>query len=166
MDGPARTPQQRNVEKALFTAFVGTILVFAMVVAWEWPVRASIIVLLLGSIGIALTLVQLVSDLKSIAPDSVPSEALNLEAPTFESSSRWGSIEIWGWIIGFLVLIQLIGFLYAIPLFTFLYTKGYGGGWFLSVVLATCAWGLVYAIFGAVLHVPWPDPLISVFKIQ
>lgn len=166
MDGPARTRQQRNVEKVLFTAFVGTILVIAMVVAWEWPVRASIIVLLLGSIGIALTLVQLVSDLKSIAPDSVPSEALNLEAPAFESSSRWGTLEIWGWIIGFLVLIQLIGFLYAIPLFTFLYTKGYGGGWFLSLVLAACAWSLVYAIFGAVLHVPWPDPLISAFKIQ
>jgi hypothetical protein len=165
MEKTANAPQWRSLEKALFTLFVGALLVTAIVVAWEWPVRASIIVLVLGSIGILLTLVQFLSDLQGIAPDAVQADALSLEAPAVESSGRWGDLEIWGCIIGFFILIQLVGFLYAIPLFVFLYSKGYGGGWLLSIVLALCAWGFVYAIFGAVLHVPWPDPLIGVFKI-
>jgi hypothetical protein len=166
MDESARAIRRRNIEKLLFTLFIGTVLVTALLVAWEWPVRASIIVLVLGSIGIALVIVQIVTDLKSMAPGAIRAEALSLEVPAFESSSRWGNFEIWGWIIGFLVVIQLIGFLYAIPLFVFLYTKCYGGSWFLSVLLSVCAWGFVFGIFDTVLHVPWPDPLIPFSKLQ
>jgi len=165
MDQTARDVRRRNFEKTLFTLFIGAVLLGAMVVSWEWPVRASIIVLVLGSIGIALAAVQLISDLKSMAPGSARSEALSLEAPALESGNRWANVEIWSWIIGFLVLIQLMGFLYAIPLFVFLYVKVYGGGWLLSVVLAVCAGGFVYVIFDMVLHVPWPNPLIPLFKM-
>jgi hypothetical protein len=166
MDEPARILRRRNIEKTIFTLFIGTVLLIALVVAWQWPVRASIIVLVLGSIGIALSLVQIVADLKSMTAGAVRSQALDLEAPAFESSGRWGNLEIWLWIIGFLALIQLMGFLYAIPLFAFFYTKGYGGGWGLSVALAVCAWGFVYVVFDMVLHVPWPEPLIAFLKMQ
>lgn len=166
MDEAARQTCRRNVERALFTLTVGIVLLGAMVVAWEWPVRASIIVLVLGSIGIALALAQLISDVKSLARGSAQSPALTLEAPALDTNRRWANLEIWGWVIGFLALIQLMGFLYAIPAFTFLYIKTYGGGWLLSAVLAACAWAFVYVIFDMVLHVPWPDPVIPFFKLS
>jgi hypothetical protein len=166
MDELASATRRRNIEKALFTLFIGAVIVIALVVAWDWPVRASIIVLVLGSIGIALCLAQLITDLKSMTLGAARAEALSLEAPAVESRGRWGNVEIWACIIGFLVLIQLMGFLYAIPLFAFLYTKVYGGGWLLSLALAVCAWGFVYVIFDMVLHVPWPEPWIPLFKMH
>ena len=51
----------RGIENILFTSFVGLVIVGALFVATDWPVRASIIVLLLGSIGIVLAAMQLVS---------------------------------------------------------------------------------------------------------
>lgn len=153
--------KRRGIEKSLFTLLIGGVLVIAMIVAWEWPLRASIIVLVLGIIGVALAVAQLVSDLKSLTSGAQPSEALTMEAPAGEASGRWGAVEIWGWIVGFIILIQLIGFLSAIPVFVFSYTKAYGGGWLLSSLLASFAWAFVYAVFEKVLHVPWPEPLLG-----
>lgn len=157
------TPAQLNrhgIEKCIFTLLVGAVLVIAMTVAWEWPLRASIIVLVLGIIGVSLTVAQLVSDVRNLISGSKPPEALTMEAPVGESSGRWGALEIWGWIIGFIVLIQLIGFLYAIPVFVLSYAKTYGGGWLLSTLLAIFAGSFVYGIFDGLLHVPWPTPLL------
>ena len=49
----------RAREQIFFTAFVVLIMLAALFVAKDWPVRASIIILLLGSIGVVLALAQL-----------------------------------------------------------------------------------------------------------
>jgi len=150
----------RALERTFFTFFVGLVLVSAMRVSWEWPVRASIIVLVLGSCGVVLALVQLISDIRNAVEGNEKGQALNLELPAAEPLSRLGGVEIWAWIIGFLGLIQLTGFLYAIPFFTFSYIKFYSGGWLLSLALALFTWAFVFTLFDVLLHVPWPEPLL------
>ncbi len=70
--------------------------------------------------------------------------------------------ETWAWILGFYATIHLVGFLPAVPLFVFSYTKVYGGGWLLSALLAALSWGFVYSLFDILLHVPWPEPILSI----
>lgn len=149
-----------KIERPLFTLFIGAVLVAAMQVSLEWPLRASIIILVLGGIGLALLFAQMASDIKNaIAGKS--SETLTMEAPAVETQSRWGNLEIWSWIVGFFLAIHVIGFLAAVPLFVFSYTKFYGGSWRLSTALGTIAWVFVYSLFDALLHVPWSKPLIA-----
>ncbi|HEX9660709.1 MAG TPA: tripartite tricarboxylate transporter TctB family protein [Candidatus Binatia bacterium] len=146
-----------KVERPLFTLLIGVVLAGAMLVSLEWPVRASIIILVLGAIGSALIIVQLVVDIKSAGKSS---QALTMEAPAVKTDSRWGTLEIWSWIAAFFAAIHLVGFLAAVPLFVFSYTKTYGGGWLLSAALGALAGGFVYSLFNVLLHVPWPTPLI------
>lgn len=148
-----------KIERAIFTLFVALVLAGAIQVAREWSIRASIIILLLGGIALALALAQFISDIKNIASKK-QAKVLTMETPAAQSQGRWGNLEIWGWILTFYVFIHLIGFLATVPLFVFLYTKVYGGGWIISVVLGVLSWGFVYSLFDSLLHVPWPQPLI------
>ena len=44
----------RSKEQIFFTGFIGLVMLAALFVAKDWPIRASIIILLLGSVGIIL----------------------------------------------------------------------------------------------------------------
>ena len=142
-----------KIERSIFTLFVALILAGAILVSMEWSIRASIIILVLGSIGLAFAATQFVSDMRN----------LRSEAPAAQPASRWGNVEIWAWILGFYAMIHIIGFLATVPLFVFLYTKVYGGGWILSAALGVLSWGFVYSLFDVLLHVPWPKPMIRIF---
>lgn len=145
-------------EGALFTAVVGLTLFWAIRVADGWDeLRASIIVFLLGGVGVLLAAVQLAMDLWPSRKGS-PAEGIHFDAPSLPSGSRWGNLEIWAWILGFYFAIRLVGFLSAVPLFVFGYARTYGAGWLLSCLLAGSAWALLYGVFEHVLHVPWPEP--------
>ena len=148
-----------RIERALFTLLVGIVVAGAMEVSLQWPIRASIIILVLGAVAAALLVYQLVSDIKNAASGK-SEEALTMEAPAAEAESRWGNLEIWGWILGFFAAIHIVGFLAAVPLFVFSYTKAYGGSWLLSAALGAMSWGFVYSLFDVLLHVPWPKPWI------
>lgn len=147
-------------EGALFTVFVGLALLWALRVAHGWDeLRASIIVFLLGGVGVCLAAVQLVMDLRP-GPKGA-AEGIHFDAPSLGSGSRWGNLEIWAWILGFYLAIRLIGFPTAVPLFVLSYAKAYGAGWLLSGLLAGSAWALVYGVFEHILHVPWPEPFLG-----
>ena len=148
-----------NIERALFTLFVTAVLAGAIQVAREWSIRASIIILVLGTIGLLLCVIQLINDWRNLSSEQ-KFAALTMEEPASETDGRWGALEIWCWIVGFYVAIHLVGFLAAVPVFVFLYTKLYGGGWGLSILMAACSWGFVYSVFDTLLHVPWPQPLL------
>ena len=155
-----KTKDWLGIEKLFFTLFIGCVLVGAIYVATDWPIRASIIILLLGGIGIILVLAQLVADYKNIASGK-EAQRLSMEAPAVESAGRWGNAKIWGWLLCMYALVHLIGFPAAVPLFVLAYIKIYGGGWMLALTLASVAWGFVHIVFDRVLHVPWPEPLLS-----
>ena len=147
-----------KLEGLLFILFIGIVMIAALWFAREWPIRASIGVLVLGSIGVVLAIWQ-------FALDAGRSDALvqrsQFEMPLAESETQWGNVEIWCWIVGFYLLIVTIGFPIAVPLFVLAYSKSYGAGWALSIMLSAIAWGFVYGVFDKILHVPWPTPLLQ-----
>ena len=54
-----------KIERPLFTLFIGAVFLVAMWVSFEWPLRASIIILVLGGIGLALLCAQMTTDIKN-----------------------------------------------------------------------------------------------------
>ena len=151
----------RGTESFVFTAFIGLVVVGALSVAKDWPVRASIVILLLGSIGMALALAQLVIDFKAARAGAHRAQRPTYEAQALEHKGRWGSLEIWAWLWGLFFAIHAIGFQAALPIFVFLYAKLYGGGWKTACILTAGTWAFLYGIFEQVLHVPWPKPWLS-----
>lgn len=150
-----------RVEKSLFTLFILLLLSWAIYVAKDWSLRASIIILVLGSVGVVLTLVQLIIDVVPKWAALGEPEGIAFDAPALKSESRWGNLEIWGWILGLYAAIHLIGFPAAVPLFVFAYAMTYGASWRLSLTLAAVGWGFVYSLFEKILHVPWPESLLN-----
>lgn len=146
-----------KIEGLLFTLFIGVVMASALWFARDWPVRASIGVLALGGVGVALALWQFILDAKR---SDTHQERSQFDMPATAAQSKWGNVEIWSWIVGFYVLIVTIGFPIAVPLFVIAYSKFYGASWLLGVALSAIAWGFVYGVFEKILHVPWPEPLL------
>jgi hypothetical protein len=151
----------RGVENILFTSCIGLVIIAALLISLDWPVRASIVILLLGSIGIVLTATQLIFDFKVLCGDRQKAERPTFEVEALEHQGRWGSLEIWAWLWGLFFAIHLIGMPIALPLFVFLYTKLYGGSWTVALTLAGGTWGFLYGVFEQLLHVPWPKPWLA-----
>lgn len=147
-----------KLEGRLFTLFIGIVMAAALWFARDWPIRASIGVLVLGSIGVVLAVWQLALEARKSTASVQRSQ---FEIPLAESEGRWGNVEIWCWIVGFYVLIVSIGFPVAVPLFVLAYSKIYGASWLLGITLSAIAWSFVYGVFEKILHVPWPTPLIQ-----
>ena len=145
-------------EGILFTLFIVCVLIFALQSSLDWPLRASILVLLLGGIGLILALLQLGVDFKAIFHGPAKAEGLSFEVSMPEGGdSRWGALEIWSWLIGLYAAIWLVGFPVAVPLWVCAYSKFYGSYWITSISLTFVAWAFIYGIFDRALHVPWPD---------
>ncbi|MGH7833755.1 MAG: tripartite tricarboxylate transporter TctB family protein [Candidatus Binatia bacterium] len=149
-----------GIERILFSSFVGLVILTALLVAEDWPIRASIVILLLGSIGIVLAVAQVIGDFKTLRRASALPARPTYETPSLEHQGRWGSLEIWAWLWGLFFGVHLIGFLAALPLFVFLYVKIYGGRWMTACLLTAVTWGFLYGVFEQILHVPWPPPLL------
>jgi hypothetical protein len=147
-----------KIEGVLFTSFIAAVMAGAVWAAYSWPIRASIGILFLGSLGVVLAVWQFVLDLRN---NDGAQKRSQLEAPVAEAENKWGNVEIWSWIVGFYVLIILIGFMIAVPLFVLAYSKFYGARWRLAISLSVLAWSFVYGVFEKILHVPWPAPLIQ-----
>ncbi len=149
-----------KLEKILFTLFIVCIFIVALRSSLDWPIRASILVLLLGGIGLVLALVQLGTEFWTIFHEPAKAKGMSFEVPLMETGSRWGNLEIWGWLIGLYASIWLVGFPIAVPLWVFAYSKFYGSHWITSTCLTTVAWAFIYGIFDRALHVPWPDAVL------
>jgi hypothetical protein len=154
----------RAKEQIFFTEFILLVMVAALLVARDWPVRASIIILLLGSIGIILALAQLRLDFKAARAEGAKILRPTFEVQAIEHQGRWGSLEIWAWLWGLFFAIHLIGFPIALPLFVFLYVKLYGGRWLTAIILTVVTWGFLHGVYDNLLSVPWPKPWIGIFS--
>jgi putative tricarboxylic transport membrane protein len=151
----------RSIEQAIFTSFIGLVMAAALFVATDWPIRASIIILLLGAVGIFLAVTQLAADLRALRGGGPKTIQPTFEVQAIEHQGRWGSLEIWAWLWGLFFAIHLIGFPIALPLFVFLYVKVYGGSWWTTILLSAGTWIVIYTIYDYVLSVPWPRPWLA-----
>lgn len=151
----------RNFERPVFTSLVGLVIAEALWISRDWPLRASMVILLLGGVGLVLAAAQLSIELRAARSGEGQPARPSLEIVPAAPAGRWATLEIWAWLWGLFFAIHLIGFPVALPLFAFLYAKVYGARWPLAVVLAIGIWGFIHGIFEVLLHVPWPRPLLA-----
>jgi hypothetical protein len=149
----------------LFTVFVSAVLAGAVAIASQWERRASIIILVLGSIGVVFATAQLVMDCFLRREGVTVTAKPTMELPTFEDTDPKanfrGTLEIWGWLLGLLALIKTIGLPFALPLFVLVYTKFYGASWRLGIFLAALIAAFIFGIYDNIMRVYWPESVLG-----
>ena len=139
------------------------VLLFFAFLVWEakdWRLQARLFPWAIGIPMLLLAMLQLGTSLKH------GEERTLLERPAdFQFSrgidpalARWRTINIFCWILGFVLGIWLVGFSIGIPLLVFLYLKVQTGeGWILSLSLTAGAWVLYRGLFEEILRLPLPE---------
>lgn len=149
----------------LFTVFVIAVLAGAVAVASQWQLRASIIILVLGSLGVVLATAQLVMDLFFRASAKAAEATPKMELPSFDNADPkatfHGTLEIWAWLLALLALIKLIGMQFALPVFVVAYTRFYGASWRLGLLLAALIAAFIFGIYDNIMRVYWPEFMLE-----
>lgn len=149
----------------LFTLFVIAVLAAAVYAASDWPLRASIIVIVLGSAGLAMATAQLIIDIVGRGRGDRPKPRLEMELPTHEDTdpraNLLGTFEIWGWLIGLMVAIRIVGLPLALPLFVVVYAKWYGARWLLALFLGALLAAFIIGVYQQIMHVYWPESVFG-----
>jgi hypothetical protein len=146
------------------TIFSFLVLVFFVLVLWggkDWPVKAQLYPWVVGVPMVLLAAFNLFMDLKGGNQKS----ALETTPADFQFTkgidpvlARWRTVNIFAWILGFVLGIWLVGFFVTVPLFFFLYLKVQSReGWTLSLVLTGAAWFMSWGLFDQLLHLPLPE---------
>lgn len=146
----------------IFTVFVVAVILGALITARAWPLRASILVLVLGWMGLILGAIQLYMEVRPAASAKIVHSGMDLETDEGEKSAEatWRTIAIWAWICGLTLGIWFLGFTVAVTLFVFAYAVTHGSRWHVALVLAAVSYGLMWGLFGKLMHVPWPEPFL------
>lgn len=134
---------------------------WAVVTALDWPWKAKLFPLVIGIPVFCLATAEVLWVLVGKAPrDQAMDFQLSEHLPA-KVMLRRTAVAI-GWMLGFFGAIVLVGFPIAIPFFVFLYLRLQGReGWGLSLVFTLVVWGLFYALFDRLLHIPFPDGWIQ-----
>lgn len=145
----------------LLTLFFALVFLWALFCARNWPLRASILILVIGAFALVLCVVQLWQDLCTQEGDT---KKEIMDVPEYQGEDSRSlvlvrTLHTWAWLAGLTFSIWVIGFTVALPLFTLVYSKIYGARWRLSIFLATLIFGLLYGFMELVMGVDWPEPL-------
>lgn len=152
----------RFQSRSFFTLALLIMLVAAVLLALRWPLRASILILLLGGAGAIVLGVQLYKEVFTRNPSEDQGSGMDVSAGEGqkgrEASRR--TMAIWAWLIVLSLGIWLIGFRAAIPIFAFLYSLLNGGRWYWSLFIGFLSFAILYGVFELVIRAPWPEPYL------
>lgn len=141
------------VSSAVFLIFA-----VALYLAKDWPQQARLFPWAIAAPMLVLVLIQLGIDFRNsnrAASKESPSETI------MPADARSRTINIFSWIIGFLVAIWLAGFHIAVPLIVFLYLKVQSREhWGVSLWCTGFAWVFVWGVFDRFLNLPFPEGAI------
>jgi heme/copper-type cytochrome/quinol oxidase subunit 4 len=129
--------------------------------AKDWRMQARLYPWAIGIPMLILALIQVVLDLRGFEPakkhDDAPVD-VQFAARADPVVARRRTLNIYSWIVGYIIAIWLIGFSYSVPLVVFLYLKVQSReSWPLSIILTTGAWLCFWGLFDRLLHLPFPD---------
>lgn len=146
--------------RSFFTLLIIVVLGFGIRDALSWPLRASILVLTIGSLCWVLAVIQLFVELRP--HHEAVSSGMDIELTEDQelAKSPLQALDIWLWLIGCIVGIWLLGLFITIPLWTFLYAFRHGSRWWLSLILAVICLGFLWGLFDYILQVPFPDAVL------
>ena len=128
----------------------------AVIIAMDWPFKAKLFPL---AIGIPVFCMATAEVVWGLLDPAARSEAMEFKLSE-QSQGRAGARRLLlaaAWMGGFLAAILLLGYPLAIPLIVLLYLKLQGReGWVFSGFFALAVWGVFYAVFDMLLHLPFP----------
>jgi len=76
-------------------------------------------------------------------------------------TERRRTLVFFAWFIGGVLSIWLLGIVITLPLLVFLYALVEGGEkWFTALIMATCAYSLIWGLFEFILETRWPAGLL------
>lgn len=146
------------------TIFSLLVIVFFIVFLYEargWRLQARLFPWAIGIPMLILALVHIFLELTGLDGNDSSDGAPMQYQPTYTADSaviRRRTLNIFGWLFGFLGLIWLAGFSVSIPVLCFLYLKVHSGeGWPLSLLLTAAAWLVFWGLFDRLLHLPFPE---------
>jgi hypothetical protein len=149
--------------RILFCLFLIAVAAYAAYSASAWSFKAALFPLSVGIPLIILAAAQLLLDLFGKA-ESARGPAVDLEfaADVPRDVARRRVIDIFLWIIGFILLVFLLGFPIAVPLFILSYLRLQSReSWWRSVSLTAIAWGFFYGVFERLIHLRFEEGWIQ-----
>ncbi len=156
-EAPDDTPAMR-IWGSLFTLFLAGVLITALAIALDWPLRSAMIVYWLAGIGVPLCLWQVWLDLRqtNLAGNGL---GATLAAPLTGEGARRTRAIFW-WMTALVAGVLLVGFHITLPTFVIAYVRAYGGSWKAACVLALFALTFLVGAFDLLISVLWPVPLL------
>jgi hypothetical protein len=132
--------------------------------AREWWFRARLFPWAIGFAGLALALLQFMSDGAGLVKSMRAGREEKSNAKS--ALARQRTLSMTGWILGFFAAIWLLGFSVAVPLTILVYLKGARERWPISIALACLGWLSFYGLFDHLLHVPFPEGQLFIWMKQ
>ncbi len=127
---------------AIFVSMVGF--------SFTYPAEARFMPLVIGLPGIVLTLIQLVSEIRSTKVEKIVT-----------ADEHKAEIAMFLWFLGFIGSIILFGFPIAGPVMVALYLHfSWNEKWWVSLSAAVFAWVVLHYVFGVVLGLPLFEGLV------
>jgi hypothetical protein len=156
--GTIKSPAQ-GLGNIGFTVFIIAVLLGAVYIARDWPLRSAMIVYWLAGIGGGLALLQMILDLRSAPWSDLRAGDTALTAGGVgESAARTAVIALW--ILGLVAAVVLAGFHVVLPGFVIVYVRYYKGSWTAALLQAVLVEAFVVVVFDWLIGVLWPTPLL------
>jgi len=145
--------------KALFSILPIALFTIAIWDAFGWPLRARIFPLAIFFPVLALSIANLIKDLRVFPQPSAAGGPVDVT--TGEDSIdlfQRATLRIVAWIAGFFVAIWWLGFQLGVPIAAFLYLKfAARESWMISVMLSLSCWAFIVGVFGHFLGFIFPE---------
>ena len=144
--GPVRLTSTVALCATFLLIFTAAVLVARL----SYPAEAASMPLVVGGCGAALSLLQLIRELR--ASRGAYEEQINLRK----------DVPIYLWVWAFVIAIVAFGFVIAAPVMLFAYLRLRSREpWWLSITLAAAVVGLLYGLFETALGVPLFEGLLT-----
>jgi hypothetical protein len=147
MNGPIRVTSTAVLSATFVVIFSSA----AVVAKLNYPAEAASMPLFIGGIGAALSLLQLIVELRA-SRSAAHEEQIDLRK----------DLPIYLWVWGFVGAVVAFGFVLAAPVMLFAYLRWRSReSWWLSLVLTAAVFGILYGLFETALGVPLFEGLVT-----
>jgi hypothetical protein len=147
MNGPIRVTSTAVLSATFVVIFASA----AVVAKLNYPAEAASMPLLIGGIGAALSLLQLIVELRA-SRSSAHEEQIDLRK----------DLPIYLWVWAFVGAVVAFGFVLAAPVMLFAYLRWRSReSWWMCLLLSAAVFGVLYGLFETALGVPLFEGLVT-----
>jgi len=140
------------------------LMIFAVVVilVWNYPPAASRLLLVMGFLGIFLSSILVLREIRPLRKQDRPEDEKRVEDNRYNMPLN-KVLPTTFWIVSIVPLVYLVGFTPGISLYTLTYYKLHGGRWSSSIVAGLVIAAAIYFGFVQGMGLIFPRPLLLPF---